>query len=250
MPIQILPLQQEDIPGVVDCIQEGFADDPYHLWVFDGSKFNKDRNSSSLTARCLWGINNALFYVAKEVGHHQQEEDDNGDDDSQQKQQQQQRDGRIVGVSCWLAPQPASTPQSWYAWYQLQLLSLRQLITNIRFLGHGGLITQRYWIWKEQQTAAQQEIWTDKERGYYFCNMVTVRPDAQGQGIGRQLFEVVMDQADREGVKCYLESSKGEPNVKIYEKLGFGLVKEIDCADGGDVCRLFCMVREPKGDKS
>jgi hypothetical protein len=38
MPIQIVPLQQEDIPGVVECIQEGFADDPYHVWVFDGSK--------------------------------------------------------------------------------------------------------------------------------------------------------------------------------------------------------------------
>ncbi|GAM33383.1 hypothetical protein TCE0_004r00238 [Talaromyces pinophilus] len=201
MPIQILPLQQKDIPGVVECIQEGFADDPYHLWVFDGSK---------------------------EVADHQ----DDGVDG----------DGRVIGVSCWLAPQPAapknqSTAQSWYAWYQLQLLSVRQLLTNIRFLGRGGLITKRYWIWKEQQTAAQREIWTDTEKGYYFCNMVTVRPEAQGRGIGRRLFEVVMDKADREGVKCYLESSKGEPNVRIYEKMGFGLVKEIDCVDGGDVCR-------------
>ncbi|KUL86918.1 hypothetical protein ZTR_05337 [Talaromyces verruculosus] len=201
MPIQILPLKQKDIPGVVECIQEGFADDPYHLWVFDGSK---------------------------EVADHQ---DDGGDGD-----------GRVIGVSCWLAPQPAAqknqtTAQSWYAWYQLQLLSFRQLLTNIRFLGRGGLITKRYWIWKEQQTAAQQEIWTDTEKGYYFCNMVTVRPEAQGRGIGRRLFEVVMDKADREGVKCYLESSKGEPNVRIYEKMGFGLVKEIDCVDGGDVCR-------------
>lgn len=160
----------------------------------------------------------------------------------------------MIGVSCWLAPQPATsqtTAQSWYAWYQLQLLSLRQLLTNIRFLGRGGLISKRYWIWKEQQTSAQQEIWTDKEKGYYFCNMVTVRPDAQGRGIGRQLFEVVMDKADREGVKCYLESSKGEPNVRIYEKLGFGLVKEIDCVDGGDVCRVcslfFCPREERAG---
>lgn len=38
MPIRIFPLEQRDIPGVVECIQEGFADDPYHLWVFDGSK--------------------------------------------------------------------------------------------------------------------------------------------------------------------------------------------------------------------
>jgi GNAT superfamily N-acetyltransferase len=171
-----------------------------------------------------------LFYVAKEVAENQDDSQQDGDGD-----------GRVVGVSCWLAPQPATsqtTAQSWYAWYQLQLLSFRQLLTNIRFLGRGGLITKRYWIWKAQQTAAQHEIWTDKEKGYYFCNMVTVRPDGQGRGIGRQLFEVVMDKADREGVKCYLESSKGEPNVRIYEKLGFGLVKEIDCVDGGDVCRV------------
>ncbi|EED14845.1 GNAT family acetyltransferase, putative [Talaromyces stipitatus ATCC 10500] len=237
MSIQILPLQQEDIPGVVECIQEGFADDPYFKWVYDGTRFNKERNSSSLTARCLWGINNALFYVAKEV-------------DNNNQPQQGGRNGRILGVSCWLAPQPASQAQSWYSWSQLWLLSFRQLLTNIRFFGRGGLIVKRYWIWKEQQTAAQKEIWTDKERGYYFCNIVTVRPDAQGKGIGRKLFEVVTQRADREGVKCYLESSKSEPNVKIYEKMGFELVKVIDCDDGGDVCRLFCMVREPKVDKS
>lgn len=72
--------------------------------------------------------------------------------------------------------------------------------------------------------------------------MVTVRPDAQGQGIGRRLFEVVMDRADREGVKCYLESSKGEPNVRIYEKLGFTLVKEIDCVDEGEGCRVCSLL--------
>lgn len=38
MPIRIFPLEQRDIPGVVECIQEGFADDPYHLWVFDSTK--------------------------------------------------------------------------------------------------------------------------------------------------------------------------------------------------------------------
>jgi hypothetical protein len=37
---------------------------------------------------------------------------------------------------------------------------------------------------------------------------------------------------------CYLESSKGYPNVGIYEKMGFELVKEIECVDGGDVCKV------------
>lgn len=50
--------------------------------------------------------------------------------------------------------------------------------------------------------------------------------------------ETVMERADREGMPCYLESSKGYPNVTIYEKMGFELVKEIECAEEGDVCKV------------
>jgi hypothetical protein len=38
MAIKVVPLQEDDVPGVVECIQEGFADDPYFQWVFDASK--------------------------------------------------------------------------------------------------------------------------------------------------------------------------------------------------------------------
>lgn len=50
--------------------------------------------------------------------------------------------------------------------------------------------------------------------------------------------ETVMERADREGMPCYLESSKGYPNVTIYEKMGFKLVKEIECVEGVDVCKV------------
>lgn len=56
--------------------------------------------------------------------------------------------------------------------------------------------------------------------------------------MGKRLMESVMEKADREGVPCYLESSKGYPNVTIYEKMGFNLVKEIECVEGGDVCKV------------
>lgn len=38
------------------------------------------------------------------------------------------------------------------------------------------------------------------------------------------------------------------PNVRIYEKMGFRLKKEMTCKDGdGDEgISLFCMIREPK----
>ena len=115
---------------------------------------------------------------------------------------------------------------------------------NIRHLGRGGLIYSRYRIWKSSQAEAQKEIWTDPN-GYYFCNIVVVDPDGQGKGIGRKLMQVVTDQADEEGRRCYLESSRKEPNVKIYEKMGFRVVRSMTCEDGGDKCDLYCMVRDP-----
>lgn len=114
--------------------------------------------------------------------------------------------------------------------------------------GRGGLNTRRYWIWKSRQAEAQNEIWAGWDRGCYFCNIVTVLPEAQGRGVGRKLMEEVLDMADKQGLPCYLESSRREPNVGIYEKFGFRLVKEMDCRDGEaerDCVRLFCMVREP-----
>ena len=60
--------------------------------------------------------------------------------------------------------------------------------------------------------------------------------------------EVVLERADREGVCCYLESSRKDPNVKIYERFGFRLVREMECKEGEEESgriMLFCMIREP-----
>lgn len=114
--------------------------------------------------------------------------------------------------------------------------------------GRGGLDTKRYWIWKERQAEAQGTLWTS-EKGYYFCNILTVLPEAQGKGVGRALMDVVLDMADRERVECYLESSRKVPNVAIYNRFGFELVKEMECKDGDgekDAIMLYCMTRKPR----
>jgi predicted GNAT family acetyltransferase len=112
---------------------------------------------------------------------------------------------------------------------------------------------RRYYIWKERQAEAQGAIWDD-ERGYYFCNIVAVRPEAQGKGVGRKLFEEVTRKADEEGVKCYLESSRNQPNVGIYEKLGFDMRKVMECRDKssnregeGNVCMVCTFLEHAKG---
>jgi GNAT superfamily N-acetyltransferase len=75
---------------------------------------------------------------------------------------------------------------------------------------------------------------------------MVVLPGEQGKGIGKALAGEVTKRADQEGKKCYLESSRDVPNMKIYEAMGFHFVQQMDCKDGGDICKLFCMVRDPK----
>ena len=75
---------------------------------------------------------------------------------------------------------------------------------------------------------------------------MVVLPGQQGKGIGKALASEVTRKADAEGKKCYLESSRDIPNMKIYESMGFHFVRELDCNDDGEICHLFCMVRDPK----
>ncbi|KAL4899513.1 hypothetical protein BDW74DRAFT_109315 [Aspergillus multicolor] len=191
-----------------------------------GEQFNKVRNYGSLEARCLWGIENAIFHVAV---------DTDADANSASTESK-----KILGVSCWLAPHPPSEPESWYSWSQSWLLWFRQGLNNFWHGGRGGLNIRRYNIWKERQAEAQKSIWDD-ERGYYFCNIVAVLPEAQGRGVGKKLFEEVTNLADEERMRCYLESSRKEPNVGIYEKLGFEMRREMECRDGkgeGQACMV------------
>ena len=111
--------------------------------------------------------------------------------------------------------------------------------------GRGGLNVRRYYIWKAAQNEAQSVLWDDP-RGYYFCNIVTVLPEAQGKGVGRALMDEVLREADAKGMRCYLESSRRVPNVAIYERFGFELVKSMWCDDDGQKVELFCMMREPR----
>jgi ribosomal protein S18 acetylase RimI-like enzyme len=75
---------------------------------------------------------------------------------------------------------------------------------------------------------------------------MVVLPQQQGRGIGKKLAQEVTKMADASGLRCYLESSRDVPNMKIYEAMGFYFVKQMECDDGGDICKLYCMVRQPQ----
>ncbi|TVY58069.1 hypothetical protein LCER1_G002128 [Lachnellula cervina] len=223
MPIEITRLTESDIPGAVTAIQEAFKEDPYNNWVYnDRAKLDLNRNRVSLGIRCRWGIRNALFYVAK---------DTEGNDE-------------VLGIAMWMPPRPSALKETWGEWFEGWKMWAQQVRMNIWY-GRGGLNVKRYYIWKEKQAEAQSEIWSDPE-GYYFLNIMVVLPGQQGKGIGKALAREVTKLADAEGKRCYLESSRDVPNMKIYEAMDFHFVKQMDCDDGGEVCKLYCMVREPQ----
>lgn len=70
---------------------------------------------------------------------------------------------------------------------------------------------------------------------------MVVLPGQQGKGIGKALAQEVTRMADKEGRRCYLESSRDVPNIKIYESMGFRFVKQMDCDDNGEIIKLYCM---------
>ncbi|KAL4795182.1 acyl-CoA N-acyltransferase [Aspergillus venezuelensis] len=246
MAIQILPLTKPDIPNAVECIQTVFADDPFFQYMFDPDTYNIRRNAASLRAHFQHGLAlNAPIYIAKQIPPNTCGQNILPDKSS----------NPVLGICWWIPPTPVNKPVPFSHRTQDVLLSLRQFLANIRYFGRGGLRLNRYKQWKALQSQKHERIWSD-ERGYYFCNVIAVRDEMRGKGLGRRLVEAVTERADEEGMSCYLESSKGMPNLRIYEKLGFQGKGEIECCDfegGGKEAggvTLYCMIRPPATNKN
>lgn len=77
---------------------------------------------------------------------------------------------------------------------------------------------------------------------WYLYNL-SVRGQAQGQGIARRLLQPLLTFCDDEKMQVYLETNK-EANVDIYKRFGFGL-REINAVPGSPV-RHYAMVRDPQ----
>ena len=65
----------------------------------------------------------------------------------------------------------------------------------------------------------------DPEEPHAHLGPIGVAPEYQGKGVGKAMMSRYVEELDREGLDGYLETDRAV-NVKIYEKLGFGVVRE------------------------
>ncbi|KAI7656913.1 hypothetical protein KC318_g12106 [Hortaea werneckii] len=78
----------------------------------------------------------------------------------------------------------------------------------------------------------------------YYLVYLGTRPLGRGKGYARQVVEYVTARADREGRKCYLESSH-VVNREMYRKWGFEVRKNVYLQREREHVELDIMVREP-----
>ena len=96
------------------------------------------------------------------------------------------------------------------------------------------------WPRMGQVVAALQS--THPHEDCWYLNLLAVEPSAQGNGIGSALLRAVTDQADAQGMPCYLEATS-EDNRRLYERHGF--VATATIVVGDDCPPLWAMWRRP-----
>lgn len=75
---------------------------------------------------------------------------------------------------------------------------------------------------------------------HWFLDLLAVRPDRQGQGIGSALVTAGLTEAGRMGVPAFLVTSNFR-NVPFYERAGFDVTEEYDIG----VVHVWAMLRAP-----
>ncbi len=134
----------------------------------------------------------------------------------------------VEGVACWLPPGQTTLTLPRVVRSGLVASPLKLGLAAYRQFGMYMHYTDR---WHEQYAPPS----------HWYLWAIGVDPACQGQGIGSQLLQPILTQADAEGTACYLETET-EANVRFYTKHGFKVV------DRGQVPGLglstFAMRRE------
>ncbi|NTW36662.1 MAG: GNAT family N-acetyltransferase [Syntrophobacteraceae bacterium] len=131
-----------------------------------------------------------------------------------------------------------SIPPGQYAFTLRRLVRIGFLHLPLEF---GVSLTHRVWT---ILNCFERHHRTDVPPCHIYLLAIGVDPPHQCKGIGSALIRTVLDEADRDGHPCYLESTS-ERNMAFYERHGFRVVRRGDIPRGGPP--YWTMLRGPTG---
>lgn len=136
----------------------------------------------------------------------------------------------LKGIAIWIPP--GKYP---FNDFRLLQLGLYALPFKLRLSRLGQFISLFLTIEKHHKQDLTQPHW------YLF--MLGVSPTYQSQGIGSLLLQPILNQADREKLPCYLETST-EGGVRFYKRLGFEVVRTGGLPEAN--IKFWTMMRSPQ----
>jgi ribosomal protein S18 acetylase RimI-like enzyme len=104
----------------------------------------------------------------------------------------------------------------------------------------GAEALTRFGMFMEQLGPHHQRLAPDP---HWYLMILGVDPPYQGRGLGGMLLQPVLERADREDSRCYLETAK-EKNLSFYRSHGFEVVGEDVLPNDGP--RVWMMAREAR----
>ena len=117
--------------------------------------------------------------------------------------------------------------------------SLTSLWENLKFLYHFGLRKVNAISKLEKLLKARYP----KHEAYYYLFVIGTSRQGRGKGLGSQLMNQLLYEADRKGITTYLETANMD-NLPIYQKKGFQQYDTI-AVSGQPPLKLYLLKRKP-----
>jgi GNAT superfamily N-acetyltransferase len=125
--------------------------------------------------------------------------------------------GRLVGVAAWIPPGAYPPPVR---------AQLRQSLGALRALAPRppSLVTGTKYLLAIDKAHPREDLW--------YLELLVVDPAVQRLGVGGLLQRAMLEEADRTGLPCYLETQNAA-NLAYYRRFGYEVAEELRPVGGG-----------------
>ena len=197
-------LQKKDIPKVGAVLADAFQHDPVWKKVFEGESNIDQKFCAFFETPIRYCLKYGEVYTISE---------------------------NIEGIAAWV-PGDLADMTIW------RLIRSGAIRSGIKM--GAKLAKKMKTVFKQLQKDRKENM---REKLFIYLTIIGVASKFQGQGFGGKLLRALIEKSERVGFALYLETET-EDNVKMYERFGFKLVKQITLP--GINLPMWEMVRELK----